>query len=102
PSATPAASDDVAHAYLAYFAPRTIAAVSSALADADVPARIVDVGAGTGAASLAFAAAGSEDILLTDHDPRALARARLLLERLPGRRSVKTLVVDVNAPAALS
>ncbi len=110
PKATPAADDGVAHAYLAYFAPRTVAAVSSALAFAEVPERIVDVGAGTGAAALAFAAAGAQDLLLIDHDPRALERARALLARLPSAQrpgSVRALPLDVthqdaSVPAAES
>lgn len=104
PSVTPAATTDVAHAYLAYFAPRTVAAVSSALAFAEVPERVVDVGAGTGAAALVFAAAGTREVLLVDHDPRALERARGLLERLPREHrpsAVTSLVVDLNAPAPL-
>lgn len=104
PSRTPEATLDVAHAYLAYFAPRTLAAVASALAFADVPERIVDVGAGTGAAALVFAVAGAREILLVDHDPRALERARVLLEQLPSDkrpRRVQTLVVDLDAPSAL-
>lgn len=105
PTTTPAATADVAHAYLAYFAPRTLAAVSSALAFADVPERIVDVGAGTGAAALAFAAAGTSELLLVDRDARALERARDLLARLPEPlrpTSVKTSVVDASSSTTLS
>lgn len=104
PSRTPAATVDVAHAYLAYFAPRTLAAVASALGDERAPERVVDVGAGTGAASLVFALAGAREILLVDHDPGALERARRLLERLPSParpRRVETLVVDLDSPQPL-
>lgn len=101
PTTTPAATADVAHAYLAYFAPRTIAAVAAALESSLVPERFVDVGAGTGAAALAFAAAGAREVLLVDRDPRALERARALLERLPEPPRVKTLALDVESPSAL-
>lgn len=104
PTVTPSATVEVAHAYLAYFAPRTVAAVASALSFAPVPERVVDVGAGTGAAALVFAAAGAREVLLVDHDPAALERARALLERLPAAhrpRSVTSLALDLHAPRPL-
>lgn len=88
---TPLLDDDRAAAYLAYFAPRTVAAVAHVLApfaEGGAPRAVLDVGAGTGAASLCALAAGAERVLVADRDPLALDEALLLLRRLAPRASL--------------
>lgn len=97
---TPAAKDDVPYAYLAYFAPRTLAAVAACLETAPAPERIIDLGAGTGALSLAFALAGTRHVTLVDHDPLALEVAHRLLRRVPAavRVEVRSTAVETATP----
>jgi SAM-dependent methyltransferase len=77
-----------AAAYLAYFAPRAVAALAQVwegMGDpdpGDVP--IVDLGAGSGAASLFLQKRGATRLRLVDRDADALDLARRLLAPAPG------------------
>lgn len=69
-------------AYLAHFGPRAVVATAHALSFVSVPASCVDVGAGSGAASLALFFAGARKVSLVEQSAPALALARRLLEGL--------------------
>jgi ribosomal protein RSM22 (predicted rRNA methylase) len=101
-ASTPSARDDVAYAYLAYFAPRTSAALAAVLIDATAPDRAVDLGSGTGAAALVLALAGTSELRLVDRDPLALELARRLLSRLTRPPRVSTLAADLRQVGALA
>jgi hypothetical protein len=83
-------------AYLAYFAPRTIAALASAVADREVPDHVLDIGAGTGAASLVLAAAGAKRLTLFERDGRALEVAGALIGDVAPRADVGLRQVDLS------
>jgi ribosomal protein RSM22 (predicted rRNA methylase) len=89
-----------AAAYAVGLAPRTVSAVAAELPQLPPNARILDVGAGLGAASLACLCAGATHFTLVDHGARALGRAREMLLRA-GAASVetRTLKLDGGAPA---
>jgi hypothetical protein len=76
-----------AAAYLAYFAPRGVAALAAvwrSLGDPDPgPNTTVDLGAGSGAAALFLGARGAERVHLVDRDAAALSLAQRLLEESP-------------------
>jgi len=82
---TRAIADDAAAdlAYLAHFGPRAVVAMARALAS--VPAvdmaraRVVDIGAGSGASALAWVFAGVTDLTLVERSGPALALAGQLL-----------------------
>ncbi len=82
---TPPADALTRAAYLAYFGPRAIGAVTSVFApflgSAERPP-VVEIGAGTGASSLALAALGVERLTLVDRDPSALDAASALVASL--------------------
>jgi ribosomal protein RSM22 (predicted rRNA methylase) len=85
-------------AYLAHFGPRAIAATGAALARADVSllSRVIDVGAGSGAASLVVAcAAPSSSLHLVDASAASLELAKRLLRF---HSDVSTSVGDVMRP----
>lgn len=68
-------------AYLAHFGPRAIAATSHALSYIrSAPSAAIDVGAGSGASTLALVMAGASRVTLVDTSAAALAMARRLLE----------------------
>ncbi len=68
-------------AYLGYFGPRAIAAVThAAQVLTTIPHHVVDVGAGSGASALALFALGVKRVTLVDRDARALALAKRLLQ----------------------
>lgn len=73
-------------AYLAHFGPRAVVAVSHALASTEVPPICVDVGAGSGASSLALLLPASghaaRRVTLVEQSASALQMARELLEGL--------------------
>ena len=76
-------------AYLAYFAPRTIAALAHVCArTTPIAPVVVDVGAGTGASSLFAALAGAKTLHLVDKDARAVERARALVTSSTGAHVV--------------
>ncbi len=69
-------------AYLAHFGPRAVVAVSrsiAALPPGHLFDHVVDVGAGSGASALAWAAAGAQRITLIDRSEKALALAKRML-----------------------
>jgi hypothetical protein len=87
---TPPLDADGRAAYLAYFAPRTIAALAHVYTRIAPPNAIaMDVGAGTGASGLFLALSGVRILHLVDKDERALVRARALI----GRAAPSTEVV---------
>lgn len=74
-------------AYLAYFGPRSIAAVARAaesLIGQPVPRHVVDVGAGSGTGALFFAALGTPRLSLVDADADALELACRVVASAPG------------------
>jgi Mitochondrial small ribosomal subunit Rsm22 len=85
-------------AYLAHFGPRAVVATGVALAHADASllSRVVDVGAGSGAASLLVACASpSSSLHLVDASASALQMAKRLLRF---HSDVSTSVGDVSRP----
>ncbi|MEW5853042.1 MAG: small ribosomal subunit Rsm22 family protein [Myxococcota bacterium] len=66
-------------AYVVGMAPRTLAAVLHELPPLPVGARVLDLGAGTGAGALACVLSGAAHVALVDHAPDALASAKELL-----------------------
>jgi predicted O-methyltransferase YrrM len=100
------------NAYLAYFAPRTIAALAQVYARLSPPTAIaMDVGAGTGASGLFLALMGVRILHLVDKDERALSRARALINRVapstevvvhPGTRIPDLRVGDLTLSFSLS
>lgn len=94
---TPALDAQHEAAYLAYFAPRTIAAVAEAVAGAPPPSPTCDLGAGTGAASLVLAAAGARELTLWDRDPRALDAARALIADVAPDARVSVRATDLKS-----
>ena len=87
-------------AYLAYFAPRAIAATAFALQSSPLPGPdqiVLDVGAGTGGASLVAAASGARRVVLVDRDPQALGVAERLLGALDKTPLIETRAVDFFA-----
>lgn len=84
-------------AYLAYFAPRAIAATDFTLRSsfALAPDSIVlDVGSGTGGAALVAAAAGARRVVLLDRDPQALSVAERLLGALDKTPLMETRAIE--------
>lgn len=90
-------------AYLAYFAPRAVAAMAAAAKQSAFEvastAPVYDIGAGTGAASLWATAEGAKDLRLVDHSPGALAGADSLLRR--AGREPKTIERSVDTAKVL-
>src|SRR4051812_30370687 len=67
-------------AYLAHFGPRAIAAVSHAIGHVDVRGAVcVDVGAGSGASTLALFAAGANTVTVVEPNRASLDVAKRLL-----------------------
>lgn len=84
-------------AYLAYFAPRAIAATAHTIGSAYSPKEhpiVLDIGAGTGGASVVFGAAGARRVVLVDRDPQALAVAERIIGALDPAPLVESRSVD--------
>ncbi|MCP4503243.1 MAG: hypothetical protein GY822_25175 [Deltaproteobacteria bacterium] len=97
---TPAIKGRMGLAYLAYFGPRAIHGVASSLAlmdDLTLPANAVDIGAGTGAASLLLAKLGVPQLLLADKDANSLHLAERLLASFSPETKVRTLLRDLQS-----
>jgi hypothetical protein len=93
-------------AYLAHFGPRAIAAVSHALTFTNARDNVVDIGAGSGASTLAVVMAGAKSVTLVDASAKSLAMAQRLLEgtgaRVRGHARDAIGFVDKNAQLLLS
>ena len=88
-------------AYAVGLAPRTLAAVLHELPRVDGSMRVLDLGAGTGAASLACALKGARRFVLVDHAPSALENARTLLMDA-GAEKVDVVVGNLAKPDTVS
>lgn len=83
-------------AYLAHFGPRAVVSSWHALSATQVPQTALDVGAGSGAASLALLVAGARRVTLVEQSATALALAERLLAGLGEIRAVPQRIEDAR------
>jgi hypothetical protein len=93
----PEPDDASSLAYLAHFGPRAIVATAYALRALEhekAPVHVVDVGAGSGAASLVFALWGTKKLALVERSEKSLATAAKLLAGTGAK--VRAIPVDAR------